>query len=158
MIEGNCRGKMAVPFLWQAMGACGHSAASASDTPRGTSGLWSQCPWGMADEACPPQGSGPIFTARRVWKSVCRNESTSFPGTFPVVAPSSGGCAATSCPRCGIRFPGPLGHGNRAAAWLCPCFIRRGGASGTAPQGEEWACFCLKQIQGAVQIDGLPDL
>ena len=32
---------------------------------------------------------------------------------------------ATSCPRCGIRFPGPLGHGNRAAAWLCPRFIRR---------------------------------
>ncbi len=24
----------------------------------------------VADEACPPQGSGPIFTARRVWKSV----------------------------------------------------------------------------------------
>ena len=42
---------------------------------------------------------------------------------------------ATSCPRCGIRFPGPLGHGNRAAAWLCPRFIRRGGASGTAPLG-----------------------
>ena len=28
----------------------------------------------VADEACPPQGSGPIFMARRVWKSVCRNE------------------------------------------------------------------------------------
>ena len=66
-------------------GACGHSAASASDTPRGTSGLWSQCPWGMADEACPPQGSGPIFTARRVWKSVCRNESTRFCSDFRCV-------------------------------------------------------------------------
>ena len=61
----------------------------------------------------------------------------------------------TSCPRCGIRFPGPLGHKNQAAALLCPRFFRHtpralapqaartsrcvagaGGASGTAPQGE----------------------
>ena len=41
----------------------------------------------VADEACPPQGSGPIFMARRVWKSVCRNESTSFPGNFPQYRP-----------------------------------------------------------------------
>ena len=71
------------------------------------------------------------------------------------IAPSSVSFADTSCPRCGIRFPGPLGHKNQAAALLCPRFFRHtpralapqaartsrcvagaGGASGTAPQGE----------------------
>ena len=97
-------GKVARPQAVTDEGACGHSAASASDTPRGTSGLWSQCPWGMADEACPPQGSGPIFTARRVWKSVCRNESTSFPGKIPVIAPSFP-------PVCALGYLPPEGEG-----------------------------------------------
>ena len=83
MIEGNCRQVSAVPFFNDSMGQWGCAGTAPP----------------VADEACPPQGSGPIFTARRVWKSVCRNESTSFPGTFPVVAPSSGGCAATFPPR-----------------------------------------------------------
>ena len=54
---------------------------------------------------------------------------------FCVVAPSSvtAGGRATSCPRCGIRFPGPLGHGNRAAALLCPRFIRRRRRFGHSP-------------------------
>ena len=52
----------------------------------------------VADEACPPQGSGPIFTARRVWKSVCRNEGTRYFGKLPVDAPSSVSFAATFPP------------------------------------------------------------
>ncbi len=51
---------------------------------------------------------------------------------------------ATSCPRCGIRFPGPLGHGNRAAAWLCPRFIRRWRRFGhSPPEREGGACCCF---------------
>ena len=51
------------------------------------------------------------------------------------VAPSSVTALGrdTSCPRCGIRFPGPLGHGNRAAAWLCPRFIRHRRRFGHSP-------------------------
>ena len=58
-----------------------------------------------------------------------------FAEKFPVIAPSSvTACGrATSCPRCGIRFPGPVGHGNRAAAWLCPRFIRRRRRFGHSP-------------------------
>ena len=41
----------------------------------------------------------------------------------------------TSCPRCGIRFPGPLGHGNRAAALLCPRFFRHRRRFGHSPPG-----------------------
>ena len=57
-----------------------------------------------------------------------RNDFVATYGRRAVIAPSSVTAfsgRATSCPRCGIRFPGPLGHGNRAAAWLCPRFIRR---------------------------------
>ena len=53
------------------------------------------------------------------------------------IAPSSvtAGGRDTSCPRCGIRFPGPLGHGNRAAAWLCPRFFRHRRRFGHSPPG-----------------------
>ena len=47
----------------------------------------------------------------------------------------------TSCPRCGIRFPGPLGHGNRAVAWLCPRFIRRTPRA-LAPQSARVLAVC----------------
>ena len=121
-MEGNCRQVSAVPFFNDSIGQWGRAGTAPP----------------VADEACPPQGSGPIFTARRVWKSVCRNESTSFPGTFPVVAPYDG-----------FRLPP-----TRPERWSVPGrgrFLKRpyGGHGGGR--------FCLEQIQRAVQIDGLPD-
>ena len=47
------------PGLGATYGVCRRSAAGASDTPRGTSGLWSQCPWGMAEKARRQKGSAP---------------------------------------------------------------------------------------------------
>ena len=75
-----------------------------------------------------------------------------FAEKFPVIAPSSvTACGrATSCPRCGIRFPGPLGHGNRAAAWLCPRFIRRRRRFGhSPPRGGGESAYCCRVTSGA---------
>ena len=61
-------------------------------------------------------------------------------GHHPLIRHGPSG-RATSCPRCGIRFPGPLGHGNRAAAWLCPRFIRRTPRA-LAPQAARVLAVC----------------
>ena len=108
----------------------------------------------VADEACPPQGSGPIFTARRVWKSVCRNESTSFPGKFPVITPSFP-------PVCALGYLPPKGKAGRewpsyAAKPACGGYGHRvGGTHRSRPTkktGDNAPCFSVHSSSSTVML------